>query len=250
MRAVLADANTLPCAPVAFTIDLLPNGTYTLSDNSEDDNAFPIIRCPIVINGGGAVIERSPAAEVPQFRFFAVEGGDLTLIDLTLQNGNAVGGGSAVLVGGGGMLTAQRVVFQNNRIEAESGFALRGAAVSGFNAVVTIEDSAFIDNFNDGRAANEAANGGAIGLDSSSGLSRVIRTTFRNNWATDAGGAIFIVWSSIDIQDSRFEQNSAGNGGGAIFGYAAGITLTSSRLEDNRAPRGSAILERVMHYRQ
>lgn len=241
LRAILAAANTLPCAADSVIIDLVPNNLYTLNDAVDGENGFPLIQCQIVINGSDAIIERSSATDTPQFRFFTIGGGDLTLNHLTLRNGNSPGSGGAVQIGGYGRLTARFVIFHNNRIQATSGFALRGAAISGFYGVITVEDSSFIANVNEGNAAWEAANGGAIGLDSSPDLNRIIRSTFRNNRATDAGGAIFIGWSNIDIQDSLFEQNAAGHSGGAIYGITANVMVSRSQLVANDAPRGSAV---------
>jgi len=243
LRATLAAISVEPCPVIEpQIIELAANGTYTLVDAFDGENGLPIITCPVVINGNGATIQRSDDSNTPAFRLFDIERGDLTLNDLTLRNGQAFNDGGSAVSNFLGRLTARNVTFRDNVLDFESGLAIRGAAVAVFAGTIAIEDSAFIDNFNDGVAAFDAANGGAIAIDSSSGPNTILRTRFINNRATNAGGAIFIIFSGgIDIQDSIFSQNSAGQAGGTLFGFATGIDVSNSIISGGNAPRGSAI---------
>lgn len=108
--------NTANSCGTPTTINLFPNGVYTLNqpDNWEyGANGLPQIGASITINGDGATIQR--AANSPNFRFFYVSGGlsynskayaglpagSLTLLNLTLSGGMAQGG-NGVGQGGGG----------------------------------------------------------------------------------------------------------------------------------------------------
>ena len=75
------------------TINLTLGCSYTLTttNNTNDGpNGLPSITSVIAINGNGATIERSSEGGTPQFRIFHVaSGGDLTLTDITIANGDA-----------------------------------------------------------------------------------------------------------------------------------------------------------------
>jgi hypothetical protein len=65
------------------------------SDPNLGDNGLPVIKITLTIKGNGATITRQQStAAVPKFRIFQVApGGDLTLSDLTVDNGDADGSG-------------------------------------------------------------------------------------------------------------------------------------------------------------
>jgi hypothetical protein len=96
-----------------YTVVLKSGQTYTLDavDNWWfGPNGLPPISAAVTIEGNGAAITRSGAADAPAFRFFYVSGGrsgiptgSLTLEDLTLSNGLAQGGDSGFGGGGAGM---------------------------------------------------------------------------------------------------------------------------------------------------
>src|SRR5687767_6642577 len=93
----------------ADMIDLASNSTYTLTaahNTTDGANGLPHISTVITINGNGSTIARSSAGGTPDFRIFHVwaNGSSLTLNQLTLSNGRAVGNWPA---GRGGAIYAQ-----------------------------------------------------------------------------------------------------------------------------------------------
>ncbi|MFQ6044359.1 MAG: hypothetical protein ACE5PV_26200 [Candidatus Poribacteria bacterium] len=81
-------------------------GTDGKAGNGSDDtgpNGLPCVTSKIVINGNGATIERLRATGTPDFRIFEVTStGNLTLYDLTIQNGRIVAPNGGANGGGGG----------------------------------------------------------------------------------------------------------------------------------------------------
>ena len=92
----------------ADTINLAPGGTYTLTavDNTDyffGPSGLPKITSPIAFNGNGATVERSGAPETPEFRIFAIAGGQATFRELTIRGGRAAPGAPGYEGGGGGL---------------------------------------------------------------------------------------------------------------------------------------------------
>ena len=110
--------------PEADTISLAAGSTFTLT--AANNATFGRTGLPVVaagedltVLGNGATIERSKAAGTPAFRLIAVAGGaSLTLRDLALQRGKALGVGGAVH--SAGALTLDRVTVQNNVVQGLS----------------------------------------------------------------------------------------------------------------------------------
>jgi len=133
------------------TINLASGGTYSPAAPTDwwyGPNAFPAIASTITINGNGATI--SPAPGSPSFRFFFVSGGfstlpagNLTLNDLTLTGGYALGGS-------GGLGSAQ---------DGPGG----GGGGAGFGGAVYNQGYLLLSNVN--VTGNQAVGGSGGGLD-------------------------------------------------------------------------------------
>ncbi len=105
-----------------------------------------------------------------------LSGSDVTLRNLTFQNGYAAGGGVGGAITNGGTLTIQRSLFRDNYAEYS------GGAVNSTGALF-VEDSTFYRNQGEG-------DGGAIAL-SSSVKAVIVNTTFAENSSPKSGaGAI------------------------------------------------------------
>lgn len=91
------------------TIHLATGGVYALVDADNDTigpNGLPAITGEVIINGNGATIERSPAAETPAFRLVHVSAtGTLTAFDTTFRGGVAPDGDGGGLHNDGGVLS-------------------------------------------------------------------------------------------------------------------------------------------------
>ncbi len=152
-EAIIAANNTAG----ADTIVLGAN-TYTISSPNNywyGPTGLPPITSDIVIEGNGAIIERSSAGGTPNFRLFfvmgpfhtggtgkvAVSAGNLTLRNLTLRNGLARGGNggqaqfnsSGTTAGGcgGGGLGAGGAVFNQGQLVLHSCLMVSNSAVGG-----------------------------------------------------------------------------------------------------------------------
>ncbi|WP_333658384.1 transglutaminase domain-containing protein [Methanobrevibacter sp.] len=82
--------------------------------------------------------------------------------------------------------------------------------------------------------------GGAIGLRNNGLGAEITNCTFVNNFAPD-GGAIYVL-ASVTITGSTFKNNRASNNGGAIFTTGSNIlNIFGSFFESNRAINGGAL---------
>ncbi|HLP87950.1 MAG TPA: DUF4114 domain-containing protein [Nostocaceae cyanobacterium] len=165
--------------------------------------------------------------------FFAVDGNDLTLKNLTFINGRSNGKGGAVQAGVQSDLTVINSIFKNN-VGGQG-----GAIHSGFQSNLVVENSIF-DN-NDGTLTNSGFSAGAIANDNDGSM--VIRnSTFTNNKGV-SGGAVYNLLSGLIVENSVFLNNTALDGGGAIFTDGASslsstiggtIRISDSRFEGNQ----------------
>ena len=176
--------------------------TITLSRDIILREALPPITSDITIEGDGHAISGDR-----RNRIFAVDGGKLTLRDLTLTKGN---GGSA-----------------------------GGAAWLENGAEFIVENSNFSENF--------AEYGGAIATGADDVKLKIQQSRFTQNTAGEDGGAIYIKGGSVDIRSSIFSGNSvvsAGRGyhleGGAIAMLKGRLNASNSTFHDNRAIHGGA----------
>src|SRR5262245_3428042 len=156
-------------SPEADTITLVPGKVFTLTEvNNTDQGAtgLPVIAAAgggLTIVGNGDVIERSTAKGTPAFRLLNVAAGaSLTLQNLTLQGGYAMGGtyvgwlgtyavaGAAVYNAGSVRLTG--VTVQNNTAQGGDGvypMAAGGHAAGGgiySSGTLLVENSTIRNN--------------------------------------------------------------------------------------------------------
>jgi hypothetical protein len=152
--------------------------------------------------------------------------------------GNDVGGGAIYAQGGRVNITGG--TFVSNR-------GGNGGAIGNLQAVFTIQDSLFLANGTHAQSQQFAGNGGAIYVDGSSNSLLVIRrSTFRQNTATNLGGAIHVYQyagaSGLSIEDSTFDGNATQNNGGAIYHQNGTLSVTRSTFVGNQTVgQGGAI---------
>lgn len=182
--------------------------TITLSGNVTLDANLPPITSDITIEGSGYTISGNS-----EYRIFGVNGGTLTVNELTMTKGNADWGGAIYSIGG--ILT-----ITNSSINGS--WAPEGGAI-GNEGTLTITNSAFSSN---------SANVGSV-IHSTDGRITITDSAFNNNMA-DTGGAVYNENSPITITNSQFSSNSA-NEGGAIHSTDGRITITDSVFTSNTA---------------
>jgi hypothetical protein len=238
---LIADINAANNAGGTNTITLAAPTTspYVLTDvdNSTDGpTGLPVISGgtkkvaadSLTIVGNGDTIERSTVSGTPDFRLFDVaSGASLTLENLTLENGLALG--SASSADGGAVynqdtLTLMGVTAQNNIAEGSTGASGTNGSPSG--------------------GAGASAEGGAIWSDGTLTLENlmlsngtVLATTIQNNQAVGgAGGAA--VAGSKNYRDAVLGGLGGDGVGGGVYVLGGSTTVTNAFLSANTAQGG------------
>ncbi|MFF3327622.1 hypothetical protein [Streptomyces sp. NPDC002889] len=246
---------------------LLPDWcVFTLTSTSAPfDGLAPIARTLSIDTVSGsntATIRRSPATGTPQFRLFdVITGGDLTLNNVTIQNGDVtsdnISGGGGILLQLGGTLTTNNIHVQGNTgsaLAGAGGLALRSgtatlnggsvtdnrAPTSGAGGIFNLTDT----TLNDVRVSgNRAQDGG--GILTSSGLLTVTDGTISNNTASASSGGLFraaaarVVLDGTSVTDNRV---TSGSGGGIRSGAASPsstMTIRNALIAGNIAADGT-----------
>ena len=164
---------------------------YVLSEPLEE------IKTDITIEGNGHTIDGNS-----RYGIFDVDGGKLTINNVTLTRGRGSRFGGAISLQNGGTVVANNVSFIKNR-------ASEGGAIGSFFPVyIEVNDSLFVGN-------SASMHGGAIGMNGG-GFARITNSSFVENSASD-GGAIGSFSGGLAVSNSTFIDNSAGKGG-ADFG--------------------------------
>lgn len=185
----------------------------------------------VIIDGGGDVVLDGAFSGDPLLdinRVITITGvldKDITIKDLTIQNGNAAdgnGGGLSAIHSAGGKTILDGLIFQNN-IANGSGGAVN---IIGYNmdTLSVITNCEFIGN-----KTTEAHNynGGGVNAD----YTKISGCTFIDNESGYNAGAL--VMSRVFVYDSHFEGNtSLGSGGAVRMGNVAG-TITNSTFHAN-----------------
>jgi hypothetical protein len=220
---LIAAVNTANQTPEADTITLVAGKTFTLTtvtNTTDGVNGLPVIAAGenLTIIGNGDVIERSTAKGTPAFRLFDVAvGASLTLENLTLQGGLALGSGVSAQGGAiysQGTLSLHGVTIQNNTARGNDGGTVWGWALPGGNA-----------------------EGG--GIYSSGGLS-VESSTIQNNVAIGGRGGDGGVVYRADGPPRPTSGGPGGNGfGGGLYAASGALTLHDTSVTGNTANGGS-----------
>ena len=175
--------NTANDSGGADTINLATGCTYTLTDgpfSANGDNGLPSITSQITINGHGATIERSSEGGTPQFRIFHVaSGGDLTLTNITIANGD---GSDA----GGGIYNRGALNISHSTLSGNT--ASSGGGIMNNSGTVDISNSTLSGNAGDF--------GGGV---CNSGTLNVSHSTFSGNTASSGGG---IYGGTVNIKNT------------------------------------------------
>ncbi|HET9317550.1 MAG TPA: Calx-beta domain-containing protein, partial [Vicinamibacteria bacterium] len=167
---------------------------------------------------------------------------------LTIQDSrflNNVCDVAGIDVGGGairqrrGALLVQRSLFQGNR-------AGNAGAISSSDSVATVEDSSFVSNTTNAHTTGFSGVGGGFYNDEAgNGLVTLRRTSFINNTATFAAGAVQSFFVPGDqgllIQDCTFQGNSSPGDAGAVLAQLGPLTVTGSTFSGNSANNGAGI---------
>ncbi len=229
-----------PCvggAPV--TIQLQAGMTYTLSTPATTlygPTGLPAISSTIVIEGNGAVIERSTVGGTPNFRLFSIAGtingqpaletnpnsivpapnavlpaGNVTLRNLTLRNGLARGGNGGAKGGGG--LGSGGGIFNAGSLTLDASTLTSNQAVGGTGSILCCSGGGGGMGGNGGNGFNAGGGGGGMGGNGASTM----------EFDTGAGGGT--VTNAIGTTSGSLNGGAAsmfGNGSPGGFGGGGG----------------------------
>ena len=153
----------------------------------------------------------------------------LTLNGMTVANGHNEPNGGGVFVGSGAQLTILDSTFNHNSATFPAAGGLGGGVDN--HGTLTISNSTFSNNSADGA-------GGA--LINSAGTMTITNSTFSDN-SSGYGGALRTLAGTITITNSSFSGNTASSYGGAIYHYGGDLTVKTSTFSTNTANFGGAI---------
>ena len=243
---------TLPNAITAANTDTATNGcaagsgadTITLGVNITLSAELPLITSEITIEGADYDIDGND-----QYQIFYVDGGDLTINNITLTGGDAGSYGGAIDTVGGSLTVT------NSRLE-DNEAGLLGGAIATDNTNVIIRNSTFVNN-------TSGSLGGALaffsnvpsdvgwtedmevktllidqttfGEDVPAGCAAADISADPENHADASGGAIRISGGDATIRRSSFIGNHAGVDGGAIYASAWRFLFENNTISCNRA---------------
>ncbi|WFE41248.1 hypothetical protein [Micromonospora sp. WMMD998] len=255
----LVDAIELANRDHGGTLKLAEKCTYELDvKDRKIGGALPEIKQDVTIKGNGSTITRDAEDSFRIFR--VVDGGALTLKDLTISGGNAsevtdpggsvrstpAGGGGKRYEGDGGALLVERggkarlaqVTLAGNNAGGD------GGAVANFGRV-WLEDSRVVNNhargdgggvFNRGilkveetKVDDNTAGGNGGGIANGSGG--------RRTGVGQVAGTVEITggWAGKDTSPSTLSRNRAGRDGGGLFSGGGYVTVSFTAITGNTA---------------
>ncbi|MEM7113570.1 MAG: choice-of-anchor Q domain-containing protein [Chloroflexota bacterium] len=209
------------------TITLAQDIVLTTTDNTtEGNNGLPVISSQVTLDGANYTIERDASYTscgdgFDDFRFFYVaESGQLTLQNLTLENGCVSGtenAGRGGAIYNKGLLTVQQSTLANNQTTGRAG----GIYNSG--------DASITATTLDG---NSSSGWGGGLLNGNNGQAIIDSSTFSNNRAKLGGG--FFNNNITIVRHSTISNNSSGSYGGGIYNAANDmLDITFSTIANN-----------------
>src|SRR5262245_43149501 len=238
--AFVAAINACNTNNQADTINLAVSGTYTFTaaaDAAEGGSALPTIlrdvadANTVTINGHGSTVQRSTVGGTPNFRLLRIGTFPniigVTINDVNFANGNPGANNGGAIELGAGDLTVSNCSFTLN--QAAVGGAIYATNTTNPPRVLSINGGAFTGN-----QSTNGAGGAVYMLGSTNGS--ILGGTCTNNASSAEGGALRVQTSSglTTITGSLFANNTAngGNGGGAIF-VQGNTNVADTTIRDN-----------------
>jgi len=240
-----AASGSCPAGSGTDSITLLQDVTLSVVDNADYNNTgangLPQISSAISIEGGGHTISRTASA--PAFRFFFVaDGGNLTLNNLTLTNGDVTPSnrkGGALYNAYGGTATVNNSTLNGNisfggAIFNDGDLTVNQSTVSGNTAT---GNGGGIENWgtlkvNDSTVSGNSAGANGGGLYNGRTLT-VTNSTISDNGGSSGGG--LYNWGKLTVINSTVSGNRSGSGGGLNNEYGGRALVNNSTFAANAA---------------
>ncbi len=228
-------AECAPTGPAGPLVIQLPAGTRTWSVGSVPPLS---IIADVTIRGAGASSTTLAANAFGVIPLFTIATGAIAIEGITFEGWSGAGafGGGVIRQNINSELTVRDCVFRNNNAGPRAGGAISAGDDSGTHTTkLTIERTKFV--------GNKGEYGGAVWA---GGMSvSIIDSTFQDNVATSAGGAVFILTTHAaeigSVTGSTFTNNSAGltppegNAAALVLGGPGVLSAVSSEFSDNHA---------------
>jgi hypothetical protein len=236
LRAVLATAvngDTITFANGLTGIITLTSGELLITQNVNIDGPAATL---ITVNGNLTS------------RVFEVASGlNVTISDLTISNGNAVGQGGGILNDGSDLTLNRAIVSQNKALASGATSNGQGGGLQSSGGTLTVANSQFAGNQAVGSPSGDAF-GGGIAI--TGGSLWLIHSTLSGNTAqggnAQGGGIYNNSTSSLTINSSTIVLNQANGGtggagqGGGIYNNATpSLTINTSTIGQNQANGGA-----------
>ncbi len=199
--------------------------TITLTSPAAGENGLPPILFDgghrVTIEGSGGILERSANTEA-SFRLIYIDGGNLTINELTLRNGVAEFAGGAIV--NHGTLSLNRCTLSDNEAGSVGGAIYNGADLQISQSTIS---------------HNQAEWGGGIACSNeASGTFNMDQSTVSLNSARYDGGGILIDFPGLVgiISNTTISMNTAGtSGGGMYIGFFTSISMLHCTVTQNTA---------------
>ncbi|WP_376694453.1 choice-of-anchor Q domain-containing protein [Wenzhouxiangella sp. EGI_FJ10409] len=219
---------------IVFTSGL--SGTLTLTEDGLNGLAAS---SAITVSGPGS--DQLTIDGAGTFPIFGAGTADavLSLSGLTLSNGYSNYGGAAAIASFGASLSLSDCVVSGNVTSAPS---FGGGAVSADSANLSITNCEFVGNAAGGgiRGDNSGIGGAVLAFEALS--LDISDSSFNNNYASYAGGAIAIFASAdANLASLNLSGNEATFGGGLALFESSQATLSQSTISGNEAGAGGGL---------
>ncbi|MGH8502615.1 MAG: choice-of-anchor Q domain-containing protein [Gammaproteobacteria bacterium] len=239
----------------ADTLVLTPGSTHTLTavnNPTYGGNGLPVVTSVITIAGNGSTIQRSPVTGTPEFRLlFVADTGRLALQGLTLTNGNAKYGGSAVATRAGTVTITNCTITGNTTPGRGGGLrAFYGSTVKITNSTVSGNTAGVRGGgmYSRGTVSftNSTVSGNTAGFDAGGvynfrGSLTFTNSTVSGNSAVVNAGGVWNIGGRATLTNSTISGNSTGNNGGGLTNSSGIMSLINSTLSGNTAGRGGGV---------
>ena len=214
--------------------------TIYLGEDVTLDARLPLITSDISIEGEGHIISGDK-----RFRIFNIDGGALTLRNITLTEGYGVAGGGSAIRMYEGELTISNSVISGN-LGAGSAITIQAGEFHIEGSTLQKNRGGAIANSGTGRISdsrlshNIAGMGGAI---SNRGTLSVTGSRIEENFAEYTAGAV-LNGGSMDINGSVISGNGDGGKweGASIYQTRGRLSISDSAINDNKADNDESVI--------
>jgi hypothetical protein len=212
-------------ATIANAIAALPSGGNILVAYDLHTEAGIIVDRDVTISGQGmwytTVQGATTHGGASQGVFHIVPGVTVTIRDMIIRHGNAVGYYGGGIFNHGNLTVRNCFIISNDADSGGGGIANRNPGV--LQVVETVI------------GGNSATDGGGV-FDDSAGVAALVSCTVSGNEATGDGGGLLAAGASLNLYNSTISGNRAdGGGGGLAVRASATAAMASCTVTDNTA---------------